>query len=113
MHLMLTLLFMCGLTIADPAARGLIFNLDNGELCLQSAQCKSNCCHREDGLSLARCAPKAAESQICSPLHIYGVYYYCPCESGLTCEVDRTIVGTVTNTDYGWCKDPNDITKEI
>lgn len=38
-----------------------------GELCLQSAQCESGCCHRQDGLSLARCAPKAAESQDCSP----------------------------------------------
>lgn len=38
-----------------------------GELCLQSAQCKSGCCHRNDGLSLARCAPRAAEFQVCSP----------------------------------------------
>ncbi|XP_071993316.1 colipase isoform X2 [Engystomops pustulosus] len=81
---------------------------DNGELCLQSAQCKSNCCHRDSGVSLARCAPKAAETQKCSPLHLYGVYYYCPCESGLTCEVDRSLVGSVTNTDFGFCKDPNE-----
>lgn len=40
---------------------------DTGELCLQSAQCKSGCCHRVSGLSLARCAPKAAEFQECSP----------------------------------------------
>lgn len=40
---------------------------DIGELCLQSAQCKSGCCHRANGLSLARCAPKAAEFQACSP----------------------------------------------
>ncbi|XP_063300498.1 colipase-like [Pelobates fuscus] len=102
------LVFMSGLILAVPASKGLIFDLDHGELCLQSAQCKSNCCHRESGVSLARCAPRAAEFQKCSPLHLYGVYYYCPCESGLSCEVDRTIVGTITNADFGWCKDPND-----
>ncbi|MEE6492902.1 hypothetical protein FKM82_016666 [Ascaphus truei] len=84
---------------------------DNGELCLQSAQCKSSCCHRDSGVSLARCSPKAAETQRCSPLHLYGVYYYCPCESGLWCEVDRTIGGTITNTDFGICEDPNDRAK--
>ncbi|CAJ0967692.1 unnamed protein product [Ranitomeya imitator] len=83
-------------------------NIDIGELCVQSAQCKSNCCHRESALSLARCAHKAAETQKCSPLHLYGVYYYCPCESGLTCEVDKSIVGSITNTDFGYCKDPFD-----
>uniref|UniRef100_A0A8C5MVJ5 Colipase n=1 Tax=Leptobrachium leishanense TaxID=445787 RepID=A0A8C5MVJ5_9ANUR len=82
---------------------------DNGELCLQTAQCKSKCCHRDSGVSLARCAPRAAEYQKCSPLHLTGVYYFCQCESGLTCDVDRTIVGTVTNTDFGFCKDPNDV----
>ncbi|XP_075470250.1 colipase isoform X2 [Ascaphus truei] len=87
------------------------FYNDNGELCLQSAQCKSSCCHRDSGVSLARCSPKAAETQRCSPLHLYGVYYYCPCESGLWCEVDRTIGGTITNTDFGICEDPNDRAK--
>ncbi|NXK40310.1 COL Colipase, partial [Piprites chloris] len=86
--------------------RGLIFNLETGELCIQSAQCKSGCCHRVSGLSLARCAPKAAEFQECSPKSIYGVYYKCPCESGLTCDADKTIVGSITNSDFGVCKDP-------
>uniref|UniRef100_A0A8C5MSZ4 Colipase n=1 Tax=Leptobrachium leishanense TaxID=445787 RepID=A0A8C5MSZ4_9ANUR len=103
------LLLLFGLTLADPNSKGLIFNLDNGELCLQTAQCKSKCCHRDSGVSLARCAPRAAEYQKCSPLHLTGVYYFCQCESGLTCDVDRTIVGTVTNTDFGFCKDPNDV----
>ncbi|XP_075706752.1 colipase [Rhinoderma darwinii] len=102
------LLFLCLLITFEVAQSGLIFNLDNGELCLQSAQCKSNCCHRESTLGLARCAPTAAETQKCSPLHLYGVYYYCPCESGLKCEVDRSIIGTITNTDFGYCKDPNE-----
>ncbi|NWY15806.1 COL Colipase, partial [Aphelocoma coerulescens] len=88
--------------------RGLIFNLDIGELCLQSAQCKSGCCHRVNGLSLARCAPQAAEFQECSPKSIYGVYYKCPCERGLTCDADKTIVGSITNSDFGVCRDPQD-----
>ncbi|NXJ71573.1 COL Colipase, partial [Rostratula benghalensis] len=87
--------------LSAPHERGLIFNLDTGELCLQSAQCKSGCCHRGSGLSLARCAPKAAEFQ-----DLYGVYYKCPCESGLTCDADKTIVGSITNSDFGTCKDP-------
>ncbi|NXB70317.1 COL Colipase, partial [Donacobius atricapilla] len=114
--------------------RGLIFNLEIGELCLQSAQCKSGCCHRANGLSLARCAPKAAEFQECSPRvgasllpglggmghvphtalspcslqSIYEVYYKCPCERGLTCDADKTIVGSITNSNFGLCKDPQD-----
>ncbi|XP_059254995.1 colipase isoform X2 [Mustela nigripes] len=39
---------------------------EDGELCLNSAQCKSKCCHRDTGLSLARCAPKASENSECS-----------------------------------------------
>ncbi|KAM9520171.1 colipase [Guaruba guarouba] len=88
--------------------RGLVFNLDAGELCLQSAQCKSHCCHRDSSLSLARCAPKAAELQGCSRKSLYGVYYKCPCESGLSCNADRSIVGAITNTDFGICQDPAD-----
>ncbi|KAM6333452.1 colipase [Alca torda] len=102
--LLLALLLLAP-ALPAPDKRGLIFNLDIGELCLQSAQCKSGCCHRGSGLSLARCAPKAAEFQECSPKSLYGVYYKCPCESGLTCEVDRTIVGSITNSDFGTCKD--------
>nr|P11149.1 RecName: Full=Colipase [Squalus acanthias] len=36
--------------------RGLFLNLSAGELCVGSFQCKSSCCQRETGLSLARCA---------------------------------------------------------
>ncbi|KAM9185108.1 colipase [Mergus octosetaceus] len=103
---------LLSLTLLAPALaasleRGLIFNLDTGELCLQSAQCKSGCCQRNSGLSLARCAPKAAELQDCSPQSLYGVYYKCPCESGLTCDADRSIVGSITNSDFGICRDKN------
>ncbi|NXS24415.1 COL Colipase, partial [Mystacornis crossleyi] len=104
---------LLGLLLLAPALsarqeRGLVLNLDIGELCLQSAQCKSGCCHRANGLSLPRCFPKAAESQECSPKSIYGIYYKCPCERGLTCDADKTIVGSITNSDFGVCKDPGD-----
>ncbi|KAJ7332918.1 hypothetical protein JRQ81_015098 [Phrynocephalus forsythii] len=136
---------------------------DNGELCLQSAQCKSRCCHKNSLLGLARCMDKAAENQECSRkvdgisyhflmtclvavllaiifivspycgfdsypgnclsrkknppkgtlgrnsmirLHLYGVYYRCPCEGGLTCDASWTVGGIITNTDYGICRDP-------
>lgn len=210
---------------------------EEGELCLNSAQCKSKCCHRTSGLSLARCAPKASENSECSakvgprtgggghpergppglgmggaegsgtsnvgetgrstglqalsqprvsadqgvrggrdlvpiswmgrerlprptwlggaeelerepgrpgavrgqhlgkdqlppgsgvrskasdarraptardspgalsPQTLYGVYYKCPCERGLTCEADKSIVGSITNTNFGTCRD--------
>uniref|UniRef100_A0A8D2B9X9 Colipase n=1 Tax=Sciurus vulgaris TaxID=55149 RepID=A0A8D2B9X9_SCIVU len=38
-------------------------------------------------------------------LTIYGIYYKCPCERGLTCESDKTIIGAITNTNYGVCLD--------
>ncbi|NWW00923.1 COL Colipase, partial [Oreocharis arfaki] len=106
-RLLLALLLLAP-ALAEQQERGLIINLEVGELCLQSVQCKSGCCHRANGLSLARCAPKAAEFQVCSPKSIYGVYYKCPCESGLTCEADKTIVGSITNTDFGVCIDRQD-----
>ncbi|NXG57994.1 COL Colipase, partial [Hemiprocne comata] len=105
LHLLLALLLLAPVLPA-PHERGLIFNLDIGELCLQSAQCKSRCCHRTSSLSLARCAPRAAEFQECSPKNLYGTYYKCPCESGLTCDSDKTIVGSITNSNFGLCKDP-------
>ncbi|KAG8512118.1 Colipase, partial [Galemys pyrenaicus] len=101
---------------------------ETGELCLNSMQCKSRCCHRDTGMSLARCAPMASENSECSakvggkrcpssphsphesfgsmsPQTLYGVYYKCPCERGLTCEADKTIVGSITNTNFGICHD--------
>jgi len=78
---------------------------ENGELCLNSAQCKSKCCRHDALLSLARCEPKASENSECSPKTLYGVYKKCPCERGLTCEGDKTIVGSITNTNFGICND--------
>uniref|UniRef100_A0A8C6QI83 Colipase, pancreatic n=1 Tax=Nannospalax galili TaxID=1026970 RepID=A0A8C6QI83_NANGA len=38
-------------------------------------------------------------------LTLYGIYYTCPCERGLSCEGDKSIIGTITNTNYGICLD--------
>ncbi|XP_062954176.1 colipase isoform X2 [Cynocephalus volans] len=38
-------------------------------------------------------------------LSLYGIYYKCPCERGLTCQGDNSIVGSITNTNYGTCID--------
>ncbi|XP_004379455.1 colipase [Trichechus manatus latirostris] len=90
---------------AVPDPRGIIISLEDGELCLNSYQCKSRCCHHSTGLSLARCAPKSSENSECSAQSLYEVYYKCPCERGLTCEVDKTLMGSITNTNFGICHD--------
>ncbi|XP_018602377.1 colipase-like [Scleropages formosus] len=94
---------------APSKEKGLIINLDNGELCVVSMQCKSSCCHRQDGLSLARCAPRSAENAKCSPKTLYGTYYHCTCENGLKCDTDITIDGSITNTNFGICRDPSEM----
>ncbi|XP_007534324.1 colipase [Erinaceus europaeus] len=103
----LALLLVTALAVAYavPDPRGIFINLDEGELCLNSAQCKSHCCHRPTGMSLARCAPKSSENSECTPLNLHGTYYKCPCERGLTCEADKSIVGSITNTNFGICLD--------
>ncbi|XP_070601287.1 colipase-like isoform X2 [Erythrolamprus reginae] len=84
--------------------RGIITDIENGQLCLNSFQCKNGCCHRRTGLSLARCAFKAAENEECSQESLYGVYYKCPCVNDLICDGDRTIVGSILNTEFGICR---------
>ncbi|KAM5263791.1 colipase isoform 2-T2 [Ctenodactylus gundi] len=78
---------------------------EDGELCMNSAQCKSKCCQHDSPLSLARCTGMARENGECSPKTIYGIYYKCPCERGLTCDSDKSIIGAITNTNYGICTD--------
>ncbi|XP_004458379.1 colipase [Dasypus novemcinctus] len=99
------LLVALAVAYAVPNPKGIILGLEEGELCLNSYQCKSRCCHRSSGLSLARCMPKASENSECSAKTLYQVYYKCPCERGLTCQVDTTIVGSITNTNFGICHD--------
>ncbi|XP_069792555.1 colipase-like isoform X1 [Narcine bancroftii] len=84
-------------------------SVGNGELCIGSFQCKSGCCQRDTGLSLARCANKNAEGNACSNHLLYNIYYKCPCEDGLKCDGDKSIIGSITNTNFGTCKDPNSI----
>ncbi|XP_062396162.1 colipase-like [Sardina pilchardus] len=104
--LLVLALNLLAITLAAPATPE-THVLDNGALCVLSIHCKSSCCHRASGISLARCAPKAAETEKCSAKNIYGSYYHCPCEHGLKCDVDWTIGGAITNTNFGVCKDPN------
>ncbi|XP_036388406.1 colipase-like isoform X2 [Megalops cyprinoides] len=40
-------------------------------------------------------------------LTLYGTYYRCTCESGLKCKGDISIGGSITNTNFGICVDPN------
>ncbi|XP_036388405.1 colipase-like isoform X1 [Megalops cyprinoides] len=105
--LVIALCVLVAVLAAPPHEKGLIINLDNGELCAISMQCKSSCCHRSSGISLARCAPQAAENQECSKKTLYGTYYRCTCESGLKCKGDISIGGSITNTNFGICVDPN------
>ncbi|KAK2841097.1 hypothetical protein Q7C36_012676 [Tachysurus vachellii] len=93
-------------TTTQTSERGIFINLNNGELCAISAQCKSSCCHRGSAVSLARCAPRAAESETCSKKSLYGTYYHCTCEDGLKCDGDWSIGGSIVNTNFGTCVDP-------
>lgn len=93
---------------APPQNKGIFINLENGELCLNSLQCKSSCCHRTSGVSLARCVHLAADKQECSVKTLYGTYYRCPCESGLKCKSGISIGGSITNTNFGVCYDPSE-----
>ncbi|KAK6461364.1 colipase-like [Huso huso] len=94
---------------APPQNKGIFINLENGELCFNSLQCKSSCCHRTSGVSLARCVYLAADKQECSVKTLYGTYYRCPCESGLKCKSGISIGGSITNTNFGVCYDPSEV----
>ncbi|XP_051009389.1 colipase [Acomys russatus] len=101
----LLLVSLLAMAYAAPGPRGLILNLLDGEICLNSLQCSSGCCQHDTILGIARCTHKAMENSECSPKTLYGIYYRCPCERGLTCEGDRSIIGAITNTNYGVCLD--------
>lgn len=40
---------------------------EDGEICLNSMQCKSRCCQHDTILGIARCTHKAMENSECSP----------------------------------------------
>uniref|UniRef100_A0A8C2SRB5 Colipase C-terminal domain-containing protein n=1 Tax=Coturnix japonica TaxID=93934 RepID=A0A8C2SRB5_COTJA len=86
------------LALGAPNERGLIFNLVMGEH--TSPPC--DICFGVSGPK-GRCLTEPL-----SPQSLYGVYYKCPCESGLSCDADWSIVGSITNTDYGICYDKRD-----
>ncbi|XP_008590216.1 PREDICTED: colipase isoform X1 [Galeopterus variegatus] len=99
------LLVTIAVAYAAPDPRGLVINLEEGEICLNKIQCKSGCCQHTSAISVARCAPMVRENSECSASSLYGIYYKCPCERGLTCQGDKSIVGSITNTNYGTCID--------
>uniref|UniRef100_A0A8C6QFV7 Colipase n=2 Tax=Nannospalax galili TaxID=1026970 RepID=A0A8C6QFV7_NANGA len=103
--LVLLLLALVAVAYAAPGPRGIVINLEDGEICLNSAQCKSGCCQHNTILGILRCTAKSRENSECSPPTLYGIYYTCPCERGLSCEGDKSIIGTITNTNYGICLD--------
>ncbi|XP_078054058.1 colipase-like [Mustelus asterias] len=55
----------------------------------------------------------APEKGLFLNLLLYNVYYKCPCQNGLRCNGDKSIIGSITNTNFGICKDPNSIAKVI
>ncbi|MBD5389404.1 hypothetical protein HDR63_04080 [bacterium] len=99
--LFLGLMFIC------PAHAA---NLDDGEVCINSMQCSSKACVKQNSDSDALCTHKAIMYGRCSPQSIYGVYFYPPCERGLSCE-GKTTLGQYPGIEdadfdsYGWCLD--------
>lgn len=65
-------------------------------------------CSLLPGLGRRGARPLSTALSPCSLQSIYGVYYKCPCESGLTCEANKTIVGSIINKNFGVCKDPKE-----
>uniref|UniRef100_G1PH32 Colipase n=1 Tax=Myotis lucifugus TaxID=59463 RepID=G1PH32_MYOLU len=100
--ILVLLLVTLAVAYAVPDPRGIIVNLHACELWLNSAQCQ-NQLHVPEGP--ARCAVLHFLNGQCSAKTLYGVYYKCPCERGLICEVDKSIVGSITNTNFGTCRD--------
>ncbi|XP_066450209.1 uncharacterized protein [Eleutherodactylus coqui] len=69
------------------------FGADNEDYCALNTLCKSGCCRGplyyhtyKSGI----CRPKAAENEDCSLEPFGELYKYCPCESGLVCEMDTS-----------------------
>ncbi|XP_032812677.1 colipase B-like [Petromyzon marinus] len=108
MRLILALAALCIVVVSAVPPKEKFFFLDVGELCLVGTQCKSGCCKRENQIGARRCAALSSETQLCQYDGIRDVYYECPCESGLKCDVDRTIGGIIVTNDIGVCIDPND-----
>ncbi|MBR2393800.1 MAG: hypothetical protein IKB05_04910 [Alphaproteobacteria bacterium] len=92
-------LIMCVALVPTPSVAVLFAD---GELCLNSGQCESGVCQRNDGTSLARCAPKAKLGEACSDFTLYSVYYVAPCDADLQC-VNLTWTGEEGEAKNGIC----------
>ncbi len=84
----LTTITLIALTV-PIYANAAIIQLDNGELCINSATCKSGVCKQigtnSSGGNITACVPKAPQGEECSAQTQYGIYYNAPCARGLTC----------------------------
>ena len=96
MEKVLVLLLVALAAYAVPDPRGIIIKLDEGELCLNTAQCNSKCCYREDGLSLARWHPRPARTASAPPLR----------SVGLTTSVPVSGAWPATSTRPSWAPSP-------
>lgn len=97
----LTTITILAITIPICAHAATAINLNDGELCLNSAQCKSTICKLlSTSNNIAVCVPKAKEGEICTAKTIYGIYYFPVCERGLTCTTPES-----SSTEYGYCVD--------
>lgn len=73
---------------------------------LPDGRCCASSAHSQPRSGPEGCCP----TMHLSPQSLYGVYYKCPCEAGLSCNAKWSIGGSITNTDYGVCYDKRDPT---
>ncbi|XP_002129864.2 colipase-like [Ciona intestinalis] len=91
------ILLLLNMGFSSPSNYGVIFGLEDGELCVEGDQCSSYCCMDFNGFN--RCAPLSIEGAVCENDGLWDVYDHCPCESGLSC---------VNSGSKKICSDPND-----
>ncbi|XP_059555706.1 colipase-like protein 1 [Myotis daubentonii] len=113
-------------------ARGVLFQQNNGEACIQSIKCKSRCCRRDPYNCESHCIDKGSEDDWCHtqvaglgwkwglPLRpegraaarvkvksclsqtFLGLYNECPCLPDLTCIFPKNV--KIFKVTYGRCK---------
>ncbi|XP_066443649.1 uncharacterized protein [Eleutherodactylus coqui] len=70
-----------------------------GDLCSVNTGCNSGCCRTFAGSKnkyKGTCRRKPKENDFCNLAPTPGLHYYCPCQKGLICEIDRSPNNTVT-----------------
>ncbi|XP_066443657.1 leucine-rich colipase-like protein 1 isoform X4 [Eleutherodactylus coqui] len=65
-----------------------------GDLCYSSDQCHSGCCHISQYSKFSGMCTENTKKCLGQPTP--GLHYYCPCQKGLICEIDRSPNNTVT-----------------